>query len=276
MLNKRTHIILYGLLFVYVGVSVVQYFHFNKEINKRIERIENLSQIYSINDKKIEQLKELKSTYNVLEKMLDSTLLINKSLKTQENDIINHEQKEIIVSKLSHKNSEIVDQFNLSKLDTLKREKKSISIDTVVINNSLISDSIKKENATKKETVSSEELREIVKEFRDFYFKDITRVYSNARKPRPVKLKDKYIWIEIESDYGNYKNSLRQIIHQITINGSYVNIADIKENGRRTSGGDITTYYIKLKIPKHVVFKANNRITLTADRTYTTWFRVIM
>ncbi len=213
MYNKKLHILLYSLLFIYIIVSLTQYFHFKNLINRKIKRIDDLNTMISINDTKINQIKSVRESYQTLELYLDSTLIkTNNTLKKSiHKSSINTKtlKKEKLVEETKVDSSLI--KRNIKVSDSIARYANTLETDT-------INPTIKKDTIKKQRKLSTEEYRNQAEAIKPYFFNEITRVYHNIKKPRNVRKNDNHIWIEINSENGNYKNSLKNIIHNITIN----------------------------------------------------------
>lgn len=260
MFNRKLHILLYTLLFIYILISLGQYYHFKNEINKKIKRIENLKTISLKNKKKIEQIKSINKSYEVLELYLDSI-----------------SEKRIFFEKKGEKvkiSKNILPALNTLDNDTLKLKENNLQKKkpTKVTDSSITSNNIIKNDKTENKNDQIEEESYIKDDFkRSYFFNEITNVYYNLKRPRPVNSKDKNIWIEIQSENSNYVNSIPNIIKQITLNNVNLSIIDIKESITKTPSKYISTYYIQVKIPKGVIYKKNILI-VTADVDYSKLF----
>ena len=268
-MHKRTHLVLYGLLFVYIGVSIGQYYHFKNEIEKRSNRIENLNKLLVSHDNQIEKIVDLSSSIIRLEKILDSSIVINENLQSKtltEITIIKPQNENI------KRNDSLLNELTTSETSILPRDSTLVIRDSTILRqNDEIEDKFENNDSIVNE-LSSKELRELAESFKKYYFNDINEVYANLRNPRQARTKDKSIWIEIDSDYGNYKNPLYKIISRVSLNGTVVNIIDIKENIRNSPTGFKATYFIEISIPRRVLFIGRNQIILTADKDYIKWF----
>ncbi len=281
MFDKRLHILLYGLLVVYIGVSLGQHYHFKKEIAQKEQRIDDFKQLISKNDEKIEQVRALKKSYWMVESLLDSLIEVKQndakkrsipySLSSNTEGIPSPNStitkppppNPVPIEPTQSEDVETPIETNETE-DNITEKKESESLHVSIEE----SEDVSLDNLNDKEVVAA------AKKAKRFFFKEITRIYSNIKKPREVRSNDKYIWIEIDSDYGNYKNPLWKMIRGITINGTYVDINDIKENIRNSPSGFIATYYIEVRIPRDVVFVQRNQIILTADTEYIGWLFV--
>ncbi len=252
---KRRLYIFYTFLFLYAIVSFGQYFYFKKEIRTKEEHITNLNQILDSPNTKLEEATKIDANYKRITARLDSLLNSDTELEEPVEEIV----RKIITP---------VETIAEEPADTTKPKPIEITEVQETESEEIVSEEKKEIKKT------AEELRREAEKLKKYFFKEITGIYANLKNPRPVRQSDRYIWIEIISDYGSYKNPLWKMIRGISINGVYVPMSDVKEQLFQTSSGYITTYYIELQIPREVVFYQRNQVILAADKDYIEWFFV--
>lgn len=264
MYNRKLHILLYFLLFVYIIISLFQYFHFKNEINEKTKRIENLNIISQKNDEKIQQIKDVRQSYDVLERYLDSINELSNAKNIENEKEVIKKKKTTSETKVKViKSDSVISDLTTSKIDNL---------DKIEINPNIKNEPDK--NKSDQTKLSPEELKAKAELIRPNFFNDIIRVYSNAKNPKPISSKDKKFWIEIESENGNFKNSIQNIIKQITLNGISVRIINILERNKRVSNGFISVYHIQVKVPKGIIYQ-KNRLIVSADIDYIKLFMAV-
>ncbi|WP_299336845.1 hypothetical protein [uncultured Psychroserpens sp.] len=271
-MNKRT--LWYVALLLYLIGLTFNYFYVSNQIAKQERFIISLEDDFNSNEKKLDSLKRLKQDFKRIDSLLN--LFEKNDTKTSEIiklklefDSINKKKEGLNIINRKNDLVKTKDSLLLKKqeiqFDSTKVEKTKPTVATQNIDSSIRNapkTNIKKETVVTKETVNKNPAKE-------YLFTKIVGVYSSLKRSKPIRTNDKYLWIVLESTNANYTNALRSMLKGITINGTYVHIADIDEAvvGRKNNTY-IINYYIKVKLPKVKILHSRNQLVINADRAY--------